>query len=163
MKKLVLALTVVLVLSGIFAVAAFTEVTMDRDVTAEIRSDTNANVAIYFQEGTDYNGVFDEDDGVITIALGNIFAGGFNPNATFVVGGDGAEAAVFGITNNSTSSDITVTIDGADPIDLLGEEVTDGSATIGVTQTGWFHFGFDTPGGISGGPLQATLRISEVE
>ena len=162
MKKLVLVLTVVLVLSGIFAVAAFTSVEMDRQVTATVESDTNDNVAVYFQEGENYEGVFTVDnDGVVTINLENIFTGGFNPDADFVVGGVGQTNAVFGITNNSTSSAITVTIAEGEPIDLLGSTVTvtDGSATIGAGQEGWFHLGLDTRTISAPDTLTATLQI----
>ena len=169
MKKLVLVLVVVLVLSGIFAVAAFTSVTMDREVTATVRSDTNADVAVFFQPGPNYLTVFTEADGVVTIDLGNVFTGGFNPAALFVVGeeydgtGDATDSdingAVFGITNNSNVSSIEVSMAEGANIELLGNSVAGGTAVIPFGETEWFHFSFSTYVIAPGGTVDGLLEI----
>ena len=124
MKKLVLVLTVVLVLSGIFAVAALTEVVIDREITATVASDIDDDVAVKFTVGDGYGDVADVDgtSGKIRFNLDGVLTGGdgesFNTHAEFTIGAVGDPSAtppdpgdewVFSITNQTTKP-ITVTV-----------------------------------------------------
>ena len=114
MKKLVLVLTVVLVLSGIFAVAALTYVEIDRDITATVASDTHPDVAVKFDVLNNYDDVakVDGTTGKISFDLNgvldsNLTNPSFNVVAEFHIGSQ--LSPVFSITNN-TLEDIQVTV-----------------------------------------------------
>ena len=129
MRKAILVLAVVLVLVGVFAVSALTQVTIDRDIRVAVLTDISDNVPVKFTAGVNYPGVLvDDGSGRVVIDLSNAFGedGGLNPHGTFTIGSNNAGEGVFQITNNS-NFDISVGINGS--------AVLVGAATIGPGTT----------------------------
>ena len=150
MKKLVLVLVVVLVLSGIFAVAALSEVSLERDITVSISTDMDSNVAIFFEDGDKYPDVLVEnDDGTVDINLGGLLydtAQHFNNDALFVIGTTGEGEGVFKITNNTPGSiDISIE-DSGNYLEIRDSDGSTGTVLLGVGLTEEFHFALDTRG-----------------
>ncbi len=114
MKKMVIVLAVVLLVGGIFAVAALADIIIDRDVSATVGSDIDANVAVKFNINEDYADVAEMGASGIEFNLDGVLHGDgekFNHHATFQIGAQGAGAGVFTVTNQ-TDSDITVQMTG---------------------------------------------------
>ena len=175
MKKLVLVLTVVLVLSGIFAVAALTQVEIDRNITATVASDTDANVAVLFTILNDYDSdpelatLTDDNEIEFDLAAALTEAAGshYNTEATFVIGSTGTP--VFSITNH-TNVTIGVYTDGTH-VQLLddgGTPATNGDRKeIGAGDSEAFHFrlltadALENDPGAGSEPISATLSIRQ--
>ena len=152
MKKLVLVLTVVLVLSGIFAVAALTQVDMERNITVSIATDIHQDVAIRFEEDGYTNVLELQSNGTIEINLANVLAlaSYYNPEAVFHMGETTEGNGVFRIQNNS----------GVDiAIDVEANEWNPGGLTIVgadtiISGTGEsYAFELDTHGAMSGATI----------
>ncbi|MFO7951673.1 MAG: hypothetical protein R6U91_02540 [Bacillota bacterium] len=152
MKKLVLVLAIVLVLSGIFAVSALTQVDIERDVTATVASDTHDDVAVKFEVLNDYDDVAEVDDttGEISFDLDGVLNSdlttpSFNVVAEFHIGSEASP--VFSITNN-TSDDIQVTVDSVTEGGVSLRNADDGSEwtddTIESANTQEYYFELDT-------------------
>ena len=157
MKKAVLVLTIVLVLVGVFAVSALTQVEIDRDISATVESDTDENVAVKFEVNEMYDSVGKVENGVISFDLGGALVGDaehYNVEAKFTIGDDD-ENWVFRITNNS-QFDISVAVNPDDgPVMLVGED------TVETGETEKFYFMLDTSGLSPGAKVEATLEIRE--
>ena len=173
MKKLVLVLTVVLVLSGIFAVAALSEVSLDRDITATVASDIDPNVAVLFTVLNNYDtappvATLTDDNKIefdLAAALTDAEGSHYNTEATFVIGSTGTP--VFSITNH-TNVPIEVYTDGTyvQLLDDSGDPVTETDRKeISIAgQPEEFHFKLLTFNAMDGEPdesidISATLFI----
>ena len=153
MKKLVLVLAVVLVLSGIFAVAALTQVEIDREITATVASDTHDDVAVRFDvnDAPDYSHIAEVEDGEIVFNLSGALRDGdaehYNAKAEFTIGSQ--EDQVVTITNN-TASTIRFEIDCEDEgyediLDILdGNENSIDGLTLNSGDDVDIHFVLDT-------------------
>ena len=168
MKKLVLVLVVVLVLSGIFAVAALTQVDMQRDITATVASDTDPNVAILFTVINEDVAYLTGDNKIVFDLSGALTSADyFNPEATFVIGEDGAGDGVFTITNNSNvgiNVSVTQTNDYVELLDVDGATVADTGVDIAaVPDPVEFHFRLKTFNAMTGGVVDpgTSVDISE--
>lgn len=144
MRKAILVLAVVLVLVGVFAVSALTQVTIDRDIRVSVASDIDPDVAIKFEIGDEYGNVaYLTDDNYIEFDLSGALnnAGHFNTEALFHIGS--AANWVFSITNNSNTG-ITVGISPGAYLTLAGEN------TVGVGNTEEYYFVLNTSGAMVG-------------
>jgi hypothetical protein len=173
MKKLALILAVVLVLSGVFAVAALTQVSMDREIKVSVASDIDPNVAVKFTVNTVYDDVaYLTSDNNIEFDLAGVLSGlsdHYNTEAVFVIGAQGAGNGVFTITNQT---DITITINavhGTGPagvLQLLDSSGNAGEVVLSSGQMGEFHFRLNTAGAMTGSPnspvaITAVLQIRQ--
>lgn len=172
MKKLALVLTVVLVFSGVFAVAALTQVSIDRDIKVSVASDTDPNVAVKFTVNPGFESVAKlKSDNEIEFDLAGALQGEngrYNTEAVFVIGSAGVGSGVFTITNQ-TDVGITVTaVQGTGPAGIL--ELRDSSNAAGTFTiipggVGEFHFRLNTAGAMpSGGSpvnITAVLQIRQ--
>lgn len=155
MRKAILVLAVVLVLVGIFAVSALTEVFIDRDIRVAVLTDISDNVPVKFTEGVNYPGVLvDDGSGRVVIDLSNAFGenGGLNPHGTFTIGSNNEGEGVFQITNNSNFA-ITVNMNSTfGNAELIGPETLNAGITgeYGIKLT----TGAQAPSGVSVGTLQ---------
>lgn len=157
MKKLALVLAVVLVLSGVFAVAALTQVSMDRDIKVSVASDVDPNVAVKFEVNPAYVDVaYLTADNQIEFDLSGALSGTtehYNTEAIFVIGAQGATNGVFTITNQ-TNINITINaVHGTGPagvLQLLNSSGNPGEVVLTPGQVGEFHFRLNTAGAMAG-------------
>ena len=170
MKKLVLALTVVLVLSGIFAVAALTQVEIDRDVDVTVASDIDPDVAVRFEVLGDYETMFPLDDNQVKFDLSDALnhetettGSSYNTHATFRIGSQSQR--VFRITNQTGINIYVYTTLNAESTEVLQLRDQNGSL---APAGGWmltpggveeFYFELNTVGDV--GAIVAKLVISE--
>lgn len=149
------------VLAGAYATAALTAVTIDRTVSAEVKADNDANVAVKMVcldnsggGGTDYTGLCQYDaNGELTIELHRIIgaAYGFNPDATFVIGEAGANQRVFQVTNNApvdikvgfNATDITMQVETSGA--AVGAAGSGNEVTVSAGTSKEFYFTVTTP------------------
>lgn len=177
MKKLAIVLTLVFLIGGIFAVAALSEVVIDRDVEATVASDIHDNVAVKFEVLNDYDDnpalATLTDDNKIEFDLGAVLTDvgeHFNTEALFVIGASGEGNGVFTITNQTNQNivmDLVAYDGGGDPIgcdiDLLGDDGEVATPdTIAPGETSEYHFQLDTSGLMTGDGADEVIDLSSV-
>ncbi len=144
--------------------AAITSVTIDRTITATVKSDIDANVAVKFTALGTYSSLMSTDaDGVVSFNLSKVLtpatpgsATGFNADAQFTIGK--SSACVFQITNNSNLS-ITATMSGGGTNLVLKDSTGATSSTIAPGAAKSFYFEIDTTGKTAGSSINGTLQI----
>ncbi len=169
MKKLALVLAVVLVLSGVSAVAALTQVSIDRNIKVSVASDVDPNVAVKFAVNPVYvNVAYLTAANSIEFDLSKILSnapGHYNTEASFVIGAPGANNGVFTITNqtNIPIKINTVHVTGpAGVLQLLNSSGNPGEVVLTPGQTGEFHFRLNTAGamaGLSNAPVNIAAQL----
>jgi len=170
MFRLTLVLAAVVLIGGIFGVAALAEVDMEREIEATVESDTEDGVAVQFKIGDEYDdkGVAEVDDetGLISFDLDEALEvdgedEAFNPDATFQIGDDDNE--VFSITNNSgVDLQISVEVDDApEDASITLNDDEEGPITISSGDDNDFYFTLNT--GENTGDIDADLVIEKQE
>ncbi len=151
--KVLVAIVFLLFVAVVLSMTAFNQVEIDRDITATVLSDVDADVAVRFEllnhepEGFDYTVLGNVVDGKITINLEGMLNvdSGFNPDALFVIGT--TAQPVLKITNNtSVSIDVNVAATPEGTIKMYDlEDFEANPSTIAASGSESYYFEINTP------------------